>query len=255
MKRILLFAGATEGRELAEFLAGLPVEVTVSTATEYGAALLPHGERVTCLSGRLDESEMEQLLLEGAFSWVVDATHPYAQQAGENIRRACEATKTSFLRLSRSLEQSVEGVLTVPDAQGAAQLLDEMEGKALLTTGSKELAVFTQVRDFPQRLYPRVLPLPQVLESCIELGYLPAHIIAMQGPFSREFNLALLRQTGCTILVTKNTGGPGGFAEKLSAAREAGAQVIVIAPPKGREGMTLPEMQSFFQRELRKGNP
>ena len=41
MKRVLLFAGATEGRELAEFLTGFPVGLTVSTATEYGASLLP----------------------------------------------------------------------------------------------------------------------------------------------------------------------------------------------------------------------
>ena len=72
----------------------------------------------------------------------------------------------------------------------------------------------------------------------------------MQGPFSQEFNAALLRQTGCSILVTKNTGGPGGFAEKLSAAQEVGAQVMVISPPVGREGMTLEEAKAFFQRKL-----
>ena len=91
MKRVLLFAGATEGRELAEFLTGFPVGLTVSTATEYGASLLPRGERVTCLSGRLDQGEMEGVIRQGGYRWVVDATHPYATQAGENIRRACEA--------------------------------------------------------------------------------------------------------------------------------------------------------------------
>lgn len=61
MKRVLLFAGATEGRELAEFLTGFPVGLTVSTATEYGASLLPRGERVTCLSGRLDQGRWRGL--------------------------------------------------------------------------------------------------------------------------------------------------------------------------------------------------
>ena len=51
-------------------------------------------------------------------------------------------------------------------------------------------------------------------------------------------------------MVTKNTGGPGGFAEKLSAAQEVGAQVMVISPPVGREGMTLEEAKAFFQRKL-----
>lgn len=250
MKRVLLFAGATEGRELAEFLTGFPVGLTVSTATEYGASLLPRGERVTCLSGRLDQGEMEGVIRQGGYRWVVDATHPYATQAGENIRRACEAVGVPLLRLSRQLDRPMEGAIAVPDAQAAAQLLNQMEGKAFLTTGSKELPIFTQVEDFAQRLYPRVLPLPAVVEECLRLGYLPAHIIAMQGPFSQEFNAALLRQTGCSILVTKNTGGPGGFAEKLSAAQEVGAQVMVISPPVGREGMTLEEAKAFFQRKL-----
>lgn len=34
---ILIFAGTTEGRELAEHLAGAGVHCTVSVATEYGA--------------------------------------------------------------------------------------------------------------------------------------------------------------------------------------------------------------------------
>ena len=208
MKRVLLFAGATEGREL------------------------------------------EAVIRQGGYRWVVDATHPYATQAGENIRRACEAVGVPLLRLSRQLDRPMEGAIAVPDAQAAAQLLNQMEGKAFLTTGSKELPIFTQVEDFAQRLYPRVLPLPAVVEECLRLGYLPAHIIAMQGPFSQEFNAALLRQTGCSILVTKNTGGPGGFAEKLSAAQEVGAQVMVISPPVGREGMTLEEAKAFFQRKL-----
>ncbi len=250
MKRILLFAGATEGRELAEFLTGFPVELTVSTATEYGASLLPLEERVICLSGRMNQGEMEKVILQGGYHWVVDATHPYAVQAGENIRRACEAAGVPLLRLSRQLDQPMEGDVAVPDAQAAAQVLNQMEGKALLTTGSKELPLFTQVKGFAQRLYPRVLPLPAVVEECLHLGYLPAHIIAMQGPFSQEFNAALLRQTGCSILVTKNAGGPGGFAEKLSAAQEVGARVVVISPPSGREGMTLEEVKAFFQREL-----
>ena len=53
-------------------------------------SLLP-GERctVTCLSGPLDQGEMEGVIRQGGYRWVVDATHPYATQAGENIRRAC----------------------------------------------------------------------------------------------------------------------------------------------------------------------
>ena len=39
----------------------------------------------------------------------------------------------------------------------AAEWLNEHEGAALLTTGSKELAAFTRVKDYEKRLYARVL--------------------------------------------------------------------------------------------------
>ena len=38
--KILIFAGTTEGRELAEFLSGREFPVEVSVATEYGETLL-----------------------------------------------------------------------------------------------------------------------------------------------------------------------------------------------------------------------
>lgn len=41
MKNILLFAGTTEGRLLAEYLIHQPVSLHVCVATEYGEKLLP----------------------------------------------------------------------------------------------------------------------------------------------------------------------------------------------------------------------
>ena len=49
---ILVFAGTTEGRELAEHLAGAGVHCTVSVATEYGAQILGPGKGRTVLQGR-----------------------------------------------------------------------------------------------------------------------------------------------------------------------------------------------------------
>ena len=40
MNNILLFAGTTEGRQLAEALKDQPVHLTVSVATEYGETLI-----------------------------------------------------------------------------------------------------------------------------------------------------------------------------------------------------------------------
>ena len=78
----------------------------------------------------------------------------------------------------------------------------------------------------------RVLPGMESLAACEAAGIPKKNIIAMQGPFGKELNCAILRQYGIRWMVTKNGGGPGGFAEKLQAAAECGAGVIVIARPQ-----------------------
>ena len=120
----------------------------------------------------------------------------------------------------------------------------------LLTTGSKELEAYTAVENFAERLYPRVLPSVGVIQKCASLGFPGSHIIAMQGPFSAGMNAALIRQTGAEILVTKDTGATGGFAEKLAAARETGIKTLIIARPREESGRSLAEMQAFLREEL-----
>ena len=61
---ILLFAGTTEGRELAERLSEAGVRCTVSVATEYGAQILGPGKGRTVLQGRLTQEQMEFLIRE-----------------------------------------------------------------------------------------------------------------------------------------------------------------------------------------------
>ena len=97
-----------------------------------------------------------------------------------------------------------------------------------MTTGSKDLDSFAQIPDYAQRIYARILPVRPSLDRALDLGYLPAHVICMQGPFTTELNAAMFRQTGAHYVVTKNSGHTGGFQEKLEAARQTGATVIVI---------------------------
>ena len=101
---ILIFAGTTEGRELAEHLADAGVRCTVSVATEYGAQILGPGKGRSVLQGRLTEEQMEFLIREEGYTCVVDATHPFATEVSAQIRKACEETKVPYLRLARDTE-------------------------------------------------------------------------------------------------------------------------------------------------------
>lgn len=237
MYKLCVFAGTTEGRELAELLADQPVEVTACVATEYGEALLPPRERLTVSNRRLTAEEMEALLRREHFDLVVDATHPYASEVTENIVRACRAAGVEYLRLLRGTDAAPEGAVYVPDIESAAAYLAGTEGNILLTTGSKELAKYAALPGFAERVYARVLPMEASLVSCQAAGLGPDRIIAMQGPFSREMNIAMLRAVSARYMVTKDTGGTGGFGEKAAAAKEAGAVLVVTGRPPQREGL------------------
>lgn len=243
---ILLFAGTTEGRRLAEELGRLAVDVTVCVATEYGGDVLGHlPDRFVVRVGRMDAAAMRDVMEAGRFDFVVDATHPYAVAVSENIRHAAEGLKLPRLRLLRA--RSVETrCLHVDTAEAAAKRLAETDGAVLLTTGSKDLPAFARVAGFAERMFPRVLPSVESIRVCEELGFLRSHIIAMQGPFSRELNLALMRQHSIRVLVTKDGGSAGGFLEKMTAAEEAGVLSVVIGRPAGEDGLSLEAVLEFI---------
>lgn len=245
--KLVIFSGTGEGHDLCRFLSGSGQQAEVFVATEYGQAVMEPMPGITVHQGRLAIPEMA-----GHFSaetLVVDATHPYASQVTANIRTACAQSGAEYLRLLRP-RIAAEDVVSVPDTAVAVAWLSAHTGKALLTTGSKELEAYTAVPDYAARLYPRVLPSASVLQKCETLGFPGAHILAMQGPFSHAMNVALLQQIGAKILVTKDTGDMGGFAEKLSAARETGATVLMIARPTDESGMPLQQVKQYLADRL-----
>ncbi|MBR3273725.1 MAG: precorrin-6A reductase [Clostridia bacterium] len=237
MSEICVFAGTSEGRRLLEFLAGQDLRALACVATEYGEALVPRADNIEVSTGRLDGDAMQKLFAERGFDLVIDATHPFATAVSENIAAACAETGTEYLRLNRDDSAADGDAVIVDSIRGAADFLATHAGNALLATGSKELAPYTMVPDWQERFWPRVLPMASSLSACAEAGFAPAHIIAMQGPFSVEMNVAMLRSIRARWLVTKASGDSGGFADKLKAARQAGARCVVIGKPAQAMGM------------------
>ncbi len=249
MKKILLFAGTTEGRILWEYCNDHKIPVTAAVATEYGESVLPQGILSRVLVGRMDRQQMEDLLKDSQYRLVIDATHPYAEEVTENIRTACIKCRKQYIRIIRE-SFKLPGAIYVEHLKEAADYLNGHEGKALITTGSKELEVFTKVKDYTKRLTVRILPDPDNLKHCMELGFAGPNVICMQGPFSEEFNLAVLKEIKASYLVTKESGSFGGFPEKVRAAVTAGAKVIVVKRPKEEEGYTCKEVMEVLSHSV-----
>ena len=84
MKKIVIFAGTTEGRRLSEILADAGIAHTVCVATEYGEIVMREqtdaeaagtkGQPLVSLHrGRMDRQQMEEFLRNEGYEIVVDA--------------------------------------------------------------------------------------------------------------------------------------------------------------------------------------
>ena len=278
--KILIFGGTTEGRKLSEILSKSGHKITLSVTTQYAATIATKNSQLSTLNSPLPEalnsqlftsrsspklpkalnaplaeSEMLELLKKNDFDCVIDATHPYAAAATQNIKSACRAAGIKYLRLIRPESALNPNIQYVPDAASAIETLNENDEKALLAIGSKELKAFTNVKNYTQRLFIRILPMQESLKKAYDLGYSGPNIICMQGPFDKEMNIASIKMTGAKYLITKDSGDIGGFEAKISAAETMGCKIIVIARPEKETGSTYSELlETFGIKENNKEN-
>ncbi len=247
MNKVVLFGGTTEGRKLAEYCSRHEILTLVCVVSDYGAGLVPESPWIRVRKEAMGRQEMEELLDREKPGLVLDCTHPYASAATENIRQACSRLGMDCVRVEREEEQGISDrfqngrIHWVQNAAEAAAWLSEREGRIFLTTGSKELETYSRIPGFEERVFARVLPDERAVGMCRSLGLKGSRIIAVQGPFSFEMNLALIHMTGADYVVTKESGTAGGFPEKMEAVQAAGAVAVVIGRPPRAGGISLKE--------------
>ena len=245
MNNVIIFAGTTEGRVLSGMLGKAGIGHTVCVATGYGADIMGEDPAVCVRAGRMDKEEMVRFFSKvkaDADTIVADATHPYATEVTRNIKQAANEAGIRYIRIVRDGESACEdGISEYEDMMGCAESIDGTEGNILLTTGSKELGDYYDIvsKETAKRTFVRVLPSVESLTICEKLGIERSHIIAMQGPFDRKLNEAIIRQLDIRHLVTKDSGSAGGFEEKIEAARNTNTEVHMIARPNDEEGVSV----------------
>ncbi len=229
---ILILAGTADGRELARDIQAEGYKVLLSAATAYGKELA--GE-TPARAGALDEAGFAGLMAREGIELVVDASHPFAANVSRTAISACERAGVPYIRFERPEAHVPEHPLIYKAASfpEAAEKAGELGDCIFLTTGSNSLEVFAQATALRgKRLVARVLPLPEVIGKCLDLGLRPADIAALQGPFGVEMNRAMLVHYRAEVLVSKESGGLGGTDAKLTAALELGVPVVLVQRPQ-----------------------
>lgn len=239
--------------------------------------------------GKLDEDGILAELERIRPDIVIDATHPYARVVTHNIKDACNKCKVDYIRVLReesALPVECENGSEIDNNYNECNILNEnnqcsvntdlninisewpvyaesmkevvallnssdyADKNILFTTGSKNIPEYINIINYKQRVYLRLLPDPNMIKKAIDAGLLPAHLIGMQGPFSTEMNIALIRQFDIGVLVTKESGNSGGYNEKLMAGKQTGISVVVIKRPVEKDGKSLAEVIEYLKSRL-----
>ncbi|MCR5830889.1 MAG: precorrin-6A reductase [Lachnospiraceae bacterium] len=261
--KTVIFSGTTEGRQLSEMLCDAGREHYVCVATKYGSEVMTENDLAKVHVGRMDSAGMSEYLKSngmGAGDTVVDATHPYATDVSDNIRKAVKECGCHLIRVDRigkdggsSNPKTLDNinkyyVNKYGSVEEFAHVADGLDGNILLTTGSKELAKYCGAvsPDTLSRTYVRVIPSEESLEICCRCNLASSNIIAMQGPFSYEMNRALLKDLHVRHLFTKESGQAGGFEEKVRAASDLSVSVHILRRPgSDDDGAGIPLSEAF----------
>ena len=221
--RLLILGGTAEARALANRLTSAGrYEVITSLAGVTQAPIRPEG---TVRSGGFGGvAGLRDFLTSENIAVVADATHPFAARISAHADTACAEAVIPCVRLDRPAWvpepgdkwRSVTGV-----AEAAAAI--SSDSTALVTIGRQDIAAFLARNDI--RLIARMIEPPD--------GPVGAHaeILLARPPFTIPEERALMRDRQVDVLVTKNSGGAATEA-KLTAARELGLPVIMIARPE-----------------------
>ena len=230
---ILVMSGTADGRELVQELNRRGKKLLTTVATAYGSALYEDmGLGELCVEGKLDKNGLVKFIEENGIDTIIDATHPYAKDASKNAIAACKTKGVRYIRLERNSTQLPQSPLLhiVKDLEEAVELSSSLGNRILVTTGYNSVSSFIRLKH-KNDLVVRILPVPEHIQGCIKMGIPPWNIHALQGPFSKEFNRATIREFNIDVVVTKDGGKEAKTLEKIEACLEEGIPIVVIQRP------------------------
>jgi len=231
-RAVWIFSGTGDGNALAATVREKGFPVVVSAAGEHGAYLARTLDLPT-VCGSLGQTRRAELMREKKALAIVDATHPHAQEISRQLMRIADENSIPYLRYERPAAALPANALVCQNADEAAARAIGLGQRIFLATGAKSLRSFLSAPGATEReWFARVTSDALSVEQAVAAGVPRKNILAMQGPFSTEFNSLLWREWQIDCVVTKESGNSGGFPEKITAAQQLGIPLVVIARPE-----------------------
>ncbi len=239
--KIFLLGGTKDSINIIEFIKkNYDAYILTTTTTEYGAKLAREGGSDDTIARPLPKDEITELILDGKFDVLIDATHPFAEHITQTSATIAKELKIPYIRFERPTTNfediDISRIHFVNSFIEAGKLIDDKfkEGNILHFAGANTMEdVLKYVPT--ERFYPRILKVPSSLEKCEELKVDPNHIIPMTGAASTDENIELIERYDASVMITKESGEIGGVIDKIEAANEKDIAVIMIQRPEIKE--------------------
>lgn len=262
---IWIIGGTTEAIKFLQLLenntvnnCGNNLERIVSVASDYSLDILKEiNYKGEINVGKMDYDEMLLFIKEKNIHKIIDLSHPYAQIVSTNAIRCSKESGIPYYFCRReTLHSSYGNVEYFKTIDDIVEKISTLKGNILNTLGSNTVEKFSQLENL-NNIYFRVLPDYKILEILFKLNIPRKNIIAIQGPFSQEMNIALINQYGIKYVISKCSGENGGEKEKVIASEITGCKMLLLErpeiPPYGFCFKTLEELSDDIKKNQIEG--
>ncbi len=231
---VLIFGGTTEGRIAIEVCEQAGKPFYYSTKSSSQDVVLHHGHRLT---GAMTAEDIQEFCHSHDIKCIVDAAHPFAEVLHSSI--AC--CDVPVIRLERKFSEHRKDVTYLKDWNEAVKEIRCQKLLALSGVNTiAKLKDYWKNHDTMFRILHRNESLDIVRKNGFpedKLLYYPvtkvsggARVSEVAMP-SLEEEKAMMMESGCDAILTKESGESGGFEVKVQAARELGMKVYVVEYP------------------------
>lgn len=250
---ILVFGGTTEGRIAVDVCeqAGKPFYYSTKSGSQ--EVMLHNGQR---LIGGMTAENIKNFCETHDIKCIVDAAHPFAEALHENIANS----GVTVIRLRRKFSEHRNDVTYLRDWREAVK---EIRCKKLLALSGvntiSKLKDYWEKHDTMFRILPRKESMDIVSENGFpedKLLYYPVSKVSGVPKASEvtmpslEDEKAMMKECGCDAILTKESGGSGGYEVKVQAALGLGLKVYVVECPALPKNWIFVDGQHSLRRAI-----
>lgn len=266
MIKVFIFGGTTEGRILAESLSAYDIQIMLSVASSYGKDVVSASDNLQIVVGHDWVNELHKFSQNQKIDtlFVFDATHPFASTMSKKISSECNILGLKLHRINRQkiddsyLLSSNKGIkindlIHFESMDEIVFWLNNVKGNIYSTLGVKALPKLMEINDAEERITARILSRLESLEAAIASGIPPKNLQCLEGPFSKDLNYCLFRESDAKYLITKESGLAGGYIEKLAAASDLNMITLILNRPMDETGISVEAAIYLIKEALANG--